>query len=250
METETNNMDSAALDKARQIPKWAGRYAHNRNFPYGFVRMVLFLLAIAVIGGSARLAGVAVRKGYKTAALALIAISLASAIMWGWMIATRRLVPVIHAMAGRLYRPEGTAIVTTEPYRSPLSKWIVGIAFVLCVLFTVACGIFSLIPSQYLFSMTAAYAVPFLLYRCWARRRTSPFMLLWPGLTTIHAILALAGVHPFSDKISASTFLAPIVGYGAIAGLASHLYSRFALHKLRNLAQPPDSGNLGGGQNA
>ncbi len=247
MEPETDNMDPAALDKARQIPKWAGRYAHNRNFPYFFVRMGLFLLALALIGGSARLAGTAVHEGYTTAALALCAISLASAILWVWLIATRRLVPVIHVLAGRLYGPEGTAIATTEPYRSPLSKWIVGGAFVLCVLFTVASGFFSLIPSRYLFPLTAAYAIPFLLYRCWARRSTSPFMLLWPGLIAAHAILALGGVPPFNSEIDGLTFLAPIIGYGALAGFASHLYSRVALHKLRNLAQPPDSDNSGGG---
>jgi hypothetical protein len=249
MEPETNNMDPTALDTARQIPKWAGRYAHNRKFPYGFVRMGLFLLSIAVIGGSARLAGTAVHEGYKTAALALIAISVASAILWIWLIATRRLVPVIHLLAGRLYGPEGTASVTTGPYRSPLSKSLVGVAFALCILFTVASGFFSLIPSRYLFPMTAAYAVPFLLYRFWARRRTSPFMLLWPGLIALHAILALAGVRPFNAQISESSFLTPIVVYGALAGLASHLYSRVALRKLRNLAQPPDSENLRGGQN-
>ena len=81
MEPETNNIDPATLNKARQIPKWAGRYAHNRNYPYGFVRMGLFLLAFAVIGGSGELAGDAAHEGYRTAALALFAICLASAIL-------------------------------------------------------------------------------------------------------------------------------------------------------------------------
>jgi hypothetical protein len=65
----------------------------------------------------------------------------------------------------------------------------------------------------------------------------APFMLLWPGLLVIHAVLALAGVHPFSGEPSAVTILVPTVGYGAIAALASHVYSRVALRRLRSLAR-------------
>jgi hypothetical protein len=96
----------------------------------------------------------------------------------------------------------------------------------------------------------ATYLVPFLLY-IWARQggMAAPFMLLWPGLLVIHAVLALAGVHPFRGAPNAVNMLVPTFGYGAIAALASHVYSRVALRRIRSLARPGGD-ETGGGQHA
>jgi len=34
--------------------------------------------------------------------------------------------------------------------------------------------------------------------------------------------------------------LVPVVGYGVIAGVAAHIYSRYALRRLRTLATSPE----------
>ena len=75
-------------------------------------------------------------------------------------------------------------------------------------------------------------------------------MLLWPGLLVVHALLALAGVRPFSAEPGIVTILVPTVGYGAIAALASHMYSRVALRRLRSLAHGPESEKTGGRRHA
>jgi hypothetical protein len=183
--------------------------------------------------------------------LALVVVSVAAGIAWVWLVATRRLVPWIVALSGRLYGAEGTAVAAAKPSGSSAVHRVVGIAFMLCVVLSVAAGFAFEIPSRYIFPILAAYGVPFLLYR-WVKRggMAVPFMLLWPLLLAIHAVLALAGVHPFSDEPSAATTMVPILVYGAIAALASHAYSRFALRRLRSLARSPEDGQGGGGQHA
>lgn len=235
-----------ATDQVRSIPKWVGRYAHNRDLPVFVVRMGLFLLACAFIGGSSKLAVRALQAGYKALCLALVVVSLAASIVWGWLVATRRLVPLIIALSGRLYGAEGTAVAATKPCGRSRAHRVVDIAFVLCVILSVAAGFAFEIPSRYMFPIFAAYGVPFLLYR-WVRRggMAVPFMLLWSGLMVIHAVLALAGVPPFNREPNALTILVPAVGYGVIAALASHVYSRIALSKLRSAARAPESDGTG-----
>ncbi len=123
---------------------------------------------------------------------------------------------------------------------------IVAFAFGACVLLTViVCGSLN-VPDRYIIPIGAAYGVPFLLY-IWTRQggMKAPFMLLWPMLWAIHAALALAGVPPFSDEPNAVTSLVPVVGYGVIAAVASHIYSRITLRRLRAMArtgQSPETG--------
>ena len=65
-----------------------------------------------------------------------------------------------------------------------------------------------------------------------------PIMLLWPALYALHAILILAGVPIlFSGHWDALNMLIPTVGYGLLTGLIAHVYSRFALWKLRRIAR-------------
>jgi len=59
-------------------------------------------------------------------------------------------------------------------------------------------------------------------------------MFLWPALFVIHGVSIVAGV-PISRGIAFDIFV-PTVGYGLIAALAGHIYSRVALRRLRALA--------------
>lgn len=69
--------------------------------------------------------------------------------------------------------------------------------------------------------------------------------LLWPGLYALHAILILAGAPiVLTGPWEALNMLIPIAGYGMLAGLASHAYGRFALHRLRRLAQVDRAVNM------
>jgi len=99
------------------------------------------------------------------------------------------------------------------------------------------------LPIRYMQPVSALYAVPFLVYIGIALRGIgSPFMWLWPALYGIHAILLVAGapIH-FGGKWEALNMLVPVVGYGLVAALAGHIYSRIALRRLKVLAGSPEA---------
>lgn len=246
MKTEIRDDAPDAPDRVREIPKWVRRYAHNRTLPV-LALLGLNLLAIAVIGGSSMLAGREGQAGHKAAALALCALSLAACVAWVWLVLV--LMRLGGVLSDRLYYAEGIAVAATKPCGRSRADRVVPIAFGLCVTLSVATGFAFESAIRYMVPIMATYSVPFLLY-IWARQggMAAPFMLLWPGLLLIHAVLALAGVHPFSGEPDAVTILVPTFGYGAIAALASHVYSRVALRRLRGLARSPEADETGGGQ--
>ena len=248
MEKETKDDAPDALDGVREMPKWVSRYAHNRTLSV-LALLGLNLLAIAVIGESSTLAGREGQAGHKAAALALCAVSLAACVAWIWLVLV--LLRSGRALSDRLYDAEGIAVAATKPCGRSSVDRVVPIAFGLCVALSVAAGFAFESASRYMVPIMTTYMVPFLLY-IWARQggMAAPFMLLWPGLLLIHAVLALAGVHPFSGEPNSVSILVPIVGYGAIAALASHVYSRVALRRLRSLARGPATDKPGGGQHA
>ncbi|MGA2263373.1 MAG: hypothetical protein ABSH28_18300 [Acidobacteriota bacterium] len=250
MKTEIKDDAPDTPDRVREIPKWVRRYAHNRTLPV-LVGLGLFLLAAAVIGGSSTLASREGQTGHKAAALALCAVSLAACALWVWLVAPRRMRRLIGALSGRLYGAEGTAVAAAKPCGRSRADLVVVIAFGLCVALSVPAGFAFKTAFRHMVPIMAIYFVPFLLYM-WARQggMAAPFMLLWPGLLVIHAVLALADVHPFSGEPNAVNMLLLPVGYGAIAALASHVYSRVALRRLRSLARRPEDDETGGGQHA
>jgi hypothetical protein len=249
---ETKIKDDApdAPDRVREMPKLVRRYAHNRTLPV-LANLGLFLLGWAAIAGSSTLAAREGQAGHKAAALAFGAVSLAACAAWVWLVATRRLGRLAGALSRRLYGAEGTAVAAAKPCGRSRADWAVPIAFGLCVALNVAAGFAFEITSRYMVPIMATYSVPFLLY-IWTKQggMAAPFMLLWPGLLVIHAVLALVGVHPFSGEPNAVNMLVPTAGYGAIAALASHVYSRVALRKLRSLARGPEADETGGGRHA
>jgi len=58
--------------------------------------------------------------------------------------------------------------------------------------------------------------------------------VVWPSLYAVHAALLLAGAPIlFAAKWDALNMALPTFGYGVLSFLVSHLYSRFALRRLR-----------------
>ena len=86
--------------------------------------------------------------------------------------------------------------------------------------------------------VSALYVVPFLVFLyLWQRPIISPLALLWPTLYAIHAILVVADVPIlFHKPWTALNMLIPIAGYGILFGLLGHVYSRYALKKLKKAA--------------
>jgi len=87
--------------------------------------------------------------------------------------------------------------------------------------------------------ISAIYCVPFLVFLAYILRgEASPLMMLWPALYALHAILIVAGAPiVFAGRWNGLNMLIPGAGYGLLVGLLGHVYSRFALRRLRKAAR-------------
>ena len=118
-----------------------------------------------------------------------------------------------------------------------------------CVVASVTLGIFGYIPIRYMQPVSAIYMVPFLVV-IWflIRPASSGLFLLWPALYGLHAVLLVAGVPIlFSGKWDCMNMLLPTIGYGLLTTLVMHIYSRFALGRLRHLARTDLPADADGG---
>jgi hypothetical protein len=245
MESGADGRPSASEDRIREIPKWAQRYARNRTLAF-VVSQVIFIFGFCMFGGLSYLTGLAYVSGQRTlAAVGVLALSGWTA-FWIWFSffgAAR----IMGDIAKWLYRREGQVLPEQSlglvNGRRP--TW-AAFVFAFCVIASVGLGLLGYIPERLMQPISAIYVVPFMVYLGWKLWETSsPFMLLWPLLYGIHAILIAAGV-PIS-RGPMFDMLVPTVGYGLLAGLAGHIYSRVALRRLRSLAssrpEPPTAGD-------
>ena len=125
-----------------------------------------------------------------------------------------------------------------EDTRGPL---LVGFVFMFCILANIGLGFLGFLPISLQQPISALYLVPFLCYVLLKARRAgarSPYMFLWPALYAIHAVLLVVGA-PIRMGPTLDMFV-PTVGYGLVAALSGHIYSRFALRRLRQLAAGAD----------
>jgi hypothetical protein len=230
-------------DDVREIPKWAQRYAQNRTLPL-VVFLGIFVFGFCMFGGLSYLTGWAYVHGNRVMAGASMLVLCAFAVWWLWFsfVGGAR---IMRQISERLYRGEGSVSVGLplgpEATRPPPT--FIGFVFMFCVLASVGLGLLGFLPIRYMQPISALYVVPFMLYLGMMRQRPggSPFMCLWPALYGIHAILDVAGVPiRFWGEMRALDVFVPMIGYGLMAALAGHIYSRIALGRLRVLAASPD----------
>jgi hypothetical protein len=123
-----------------------------------------------------------------------------------------------------------------------LVGWCLMATFFVCILATAVLGFLDVFPEKYMQPVSAIYLVPFLVI-LWLLMRpmVGPIALLWPALYTLHAVLILIGVPIlFTGPWDPLNMLIPTVGYGLIASLIAHIYSRIMLRRLRCMTR----GNL------
>ncbi len=239
MSHQTDSRSSEKKSDTRKISKWARTYAQNRSLGM-VVFQVIYLILSAAIAVPSYFGGVAYRDGQWLIFLVCLAILIAamatvvyfSVPKWGGKLMER--------ISERLYAGEGSARLATActPGRMWVSGFLCGI-FLLCVLSSVVLGLLGFLPEQYMQPISAIYVVPFLLGLWLILRPTAgPILLLWPALYTLHAVLILAGIPIlFSGPWDYLNMLIPTCGYGLLVGLIAHLYSRFALRRLRRMSR-------------
>lgn len=226
----------------RSIPTWTRRYAQSRTLPL-VVFLGIFVLGFAAFGGLSYLTVWAYVTGHRILAVATMLLLSGLIAWWAWFsfVGAPR---ILRRVSDRLYRSEGAVSVGPSPPGNLLRVApAVGFVFMFCVIASVGLGLLGMLPTRYMQPVSALYVIPFLVYIGIAQRGSgSPFMWLWPILYGIHAILLVAGAPIyFGGTWEALNMLIPAVGYGLVAALAGHIYSRIALRRLRALARSPET---------
>jgi hypothetical protein len=143
-------------------------------------------------------------------------------------------------LARRLYAKEGqVAVATTQAAGRRRAGLLLGLVFGSCIIASVILGLLDYIPHKYMQPVSALDVVPFVVILiALMRPAVGWLMVLWPALYALHAILIVAGAPIlFTGEWDGLNMLIPVAGYGLLAGLVAHIYSRFALHRVKRLAR-------------
>jgi hypothetical protein len=242
MPESRNTARSSPSDHSQQVSKWARRYAQNRGLGV-VVSLVIFSLLFCAIGGTSYLAGQAYRSDNMPLfgfCLVLLVLALAANLYlavprWGSKLIAR--------VTKRLYAHEGQVAISAPARMGQGWTLVLAVCFGGCIVASVLFG--NRIPIEYRQPVMALYCVPFLTFLFIVQRPAIGFLaLLWPFLFGLHAILIVAGVPiVFTGRWESLNFLVPVFGYGLLSAGAVHLYSRFALSRLKKLARGNESGH-------
>jgi len=229
------------LGNPREIGRWARIYAQNRSLPL-VAWFIMYVVVSLVIGAGSCLTVWAYLSGHMVlfvvgliVMLAGLAACIYMAIPW-W--GGKR----FEEFAKHLYDREGHAVIQPSCEQG-WRKTVVGlviVGFMACVLVSVFLEGRGYFPHRYQQPVSAIFSVP-LLVVLWILMRPAMgwVSLLWPALYGLHAILFVAGAPiVFTGKWDTLNMVLPTVGYGLLTAIIGHMYSRFALRKLkRQLAQ-------------
>ena len=236
-------------DDLREIPKWARRYAEGRGalpelllaMVPGLMVVLLFLLpsALALHWGYSH--DVALHYGLPAYLLFLLLVA------WKQWQLHRQGTNIQRVWTAWFYRREGQ-VRTEEAGVRYTNRWVYTAALLAVFYGTRAFLAHHLVADRDAVPVTALWLVPFLVWTAMVRVRgglpQSALMLLGPAWYSLHAVLILLGVPLYrtGDLGAALTVFGSLVFGLALASVATFIYSRVALHRLRAAA-----GGEGGG---
>jgi len=248
MSTQQNQVPQNS-EKLKEIPKWTRRYAQNRTLTVLvlLVMAVLFSMLFAVLVSLPLVLAVA---GFWKGKMILGCIGTAILVV-ALVAMVKFYIFIFKKFGGKnkglldqvidrwIYGKEGFASMP-QPKLSKKMKYLDvfgGIVYMVLLLGSMELGMLGYIPVKYFLPLTALFVVPFGVYQYFIMRpRLGPVLLIFPILYTIHAILIIAGVPIYFT----GTFAVPLnmflpVIYNFLAFAIGHLYSRYALKKLKGL---------------
>ena len=248
MNTQQNQVPQDT-EKLKEIPKWTRKYAQNRTLTILvlIVMTTLFGMFVAVlVGFPLALAVAGFWKGNMILGCVGVAVlvALLVAIFICQFILIRKFGGKNRGLIDQkidqwIYGREGMTSMPL-PKTTKKMKWldlVVGAVFFVCMLGSMNLSMVGFIAFKYLQPLSVLYVVPFLVFQYFLQRpRIGPLVLICPILYTIHAILIVAGVPIFfTGGLFMLSILLPFFGYMFLAYVIGHLYSRYALKKLKGI---------------
>ena len=246
---QNNKSQDQNTEKLKEIQKWTRRYAENRTLPF-LLGMLTNLFFFAAIGFPSYFGG----KAYRSGNLLLL---------WICILSLMIVIPALifccitkwsgnyyEKLIGRLYRDEGQVTLANpkKTKKERIAGWVAGLLFGVCVMISIILVVFFKIPIKYMQPVSAICFIPLLIaIGIWRPPSVNPvgfLVWLWPTLYVIHAILIVAGVPIVFDKPwIALNMLIPLAGYAILCALLGHIYSRYALKKLKTAAHLQENTN-------
>lgn len=239
------------IEKLKDIPRWTRKYAQNRTLTvmvllgicvlYGVLAALLFGLALSF-------AAISFKKGnifLGCLGICFFVVILAAMVKFHIIVRKKfggKNKGLLDQIIDRwVYGKEGTASMPLPKlFKSKKAKRldvILAVVYLVLLIGTMELGMLGYIPVKYFLPFTALFVVPFGIYQYFIMQpRLGPVLFIFPILYTIHAILILAGVPIFFTGSFAVplNMLVPII-YNFLAYIIGHLYSRYALKKLRDI---------------
>jgi len=246
---DTQNHMPQNTEKLKQIPKWSRRYAQNRTLTILVLIVMIGLFSMliaAIVGFLLALTVTGFRKGniilgcVGVAVFIVVLAALAKFYIFIFAKFGGKNKGLLDQIIDRwIYGREGIASMP-QPKLTKKRKFLdifAGIVYMVCLIGCMELGMLGYIPVKYLLPLMALFVVPFGVYQYFVLRpRLGPVLLIFPILYAVHAILIIAGVPIYFTGTFAVplNLLLPLI-YTLLAYIIGHLYSRYALKKLKSL---------------
>ncbi len=238
---QNNKSQDHNTERLKEIPKWTRKYAQNRTLTtFVFIVMICLMggfIGIPIsFGGAAFMGGDMLLAGISVALLAVVLILL---IIFISKFGGKNKGLIDQIIDRWIYGKEGT-VSMPQPKLSKKMKAldiVVAIVYMVCFLGSMNLCMGGYIPVKYLVPLMALFIVPFFVFQYFMQRpRLGPVLLIAPILYAIHAILILAGVPIFfTGTFGVPLNMGLILVYTFLAYMIGHLYSRYALKKLKGI---------------
>lgn len=227
--------ESRDLVDPRAIALWASRYARSRTISF-LVQWVLVVFMVAVIGVAAGLTSSAYEQGNLGLFTLSVALMGVVFLVMAWFSLSQWGADLVWTVTMWLYGKEGYAEASG---REPMPPWLTALGGGLVAYHLVGAILvsFGLLRLQWLQPFSALYMTPYLCALI-VRQRLGWWAWIWPTLYGLHAVALLAGLPMrFPPPWRLLDLIVPVFGYGLLAILAGHVYSRYALRRLKQLTR-------------
>ena len=223
----------------RLMVQWARRYAKSRTISF-LVQWVFIMVMVFVIAVAASLTQLAQISGntplftlsIAAMGLAIVVLTWFSISPWGG--------ELIWKITQWLYGAEGYVAVSSERDKYPTPWWLTAVGGGLVIYHLTGAILvgFGYLSLEYMQPYSALYMTPFLIILI-LYQQLGFWAWIWPVLYTGHALLLMAGMNPLPLRGEWALFhlVLPVFGYGLLAILSGHFYSRFALWQLKRIAR-------------
>lgn len=232
------NKENSQSPDPREIMQWTRRYAQSRTI-YFLVQWCLIVFVICVIGLVASLTQQAYISGNKALFYTSVVFLAMTFFFFIWISVSRWTAEVVWQITLRFYGREGFVAPEENDRSKQLPRWVIVLIGMMLVYHILGALLISFryLPLQYLQPFSAVILVPVLCVLIYYQG-LGFWAWLWPLLYGAHAFLLLAKVPiGFPSPWYLLNIMVPIFGYGLIAILVGHIYSRYALWKLKSITR-------------